>query len=71
MHDLRFAVERAILTKFQVSEVAELVEGDDVGDFSGFFWDAGSIPEGPSVRRNSVRRCGRTVPSQPGMSFSS
>ncbi len=52
--DLRFAVERTILSKLQVSEVAELVERDDVGDFGGFFGECrepGSVPQGPSVRR--------------------
>ncbi len=36
MDDLRLAVERAILAKVQVSEVAKLVERNDVGDFGGF-----------------------------------
>ena len=51
--DLRLAVERAVLVKLQVSEVAELVERDDVGDFSGFF---GYATDDLPIRRNSSRR---------------
>jgi hypothetical protein len=35
MDDLRLTIERSILTKVQVSEVAELIERNDVGDFRG------------------------------------
>ena len=40
MDDLRLAVERAVVAKVQVSEVAELVERNDVGDFGGFGFHA-------------------------------
>ncbi len=38
--DLCLAVERGVLAKVQVSEVAELVERNDVGDLGDFFGDA-------------------------------
>ena len=65
MDDLRLAVERAIVAKVQVSEVAKLVERNDVGDFGGF----GFVPGVPSGRHNSSRRTRRTVLCQPGISF--
>ncbi len=63
--DLRFAVERAIVAKVQVSEVTKLVERNDVGDFGGF----GFFPRVPSVRRNSIQRSRQTVLCQPEISF--
>jgi len=33
-HDLRIAIERGVRHEVQVGEVAELVERNDVGDFS-------------------------------------
>jgi hypothetical protein len=65
MDDLRLAVERTVVAKVQVSEVTELVERNDVGDFGCF----GFLPRTPSVRRNSIRKPRRTVLSQPEMSF--
>ena len=35
MDDMRLAVERTIVAKVQVSEVAEFVERNDVGDLGG------------------------------------
>ena len=51
--DLRLAIERAALVKLQVSKVAELVERNDVGDFSGFF---GYATDDLPIRRYSSRR---------------
>jgi CRISPR/Cas system-associated protein Cas7 (RAMP superfamily) len=53
--------------KLQVSELAELIERNDVGDFSGF----GINPPGAGVRRTSYWRLDRTVPRQPEISFES
>jgi hypothetical protein len=64
---LALAVERGTVMKLQVSELAELIERNDVGDFSGF----GINPPGAGVRRTSYWRLDRTVPRQPEISFES
>ena len=69
MDDLRLAVERAIVTKVQVSEVTKLVERNDVGDFRGVRAGCGFCPRVPGVRHDSIRRARRTVLGQPEMSF--
>jgi hypothetical protein len=63
--DLGLAIERGTVVKLQVSELAELVERNDVGDFSGF----GIDPSVASVRRLSVRSYEQTMPRQPEISF--
>ena len=55
----RLAIERGIVAKLQVIELAELVERNDVGDFSGF----GIDPSVASVRRDSVRRSNERCPA--------
>jgi CRISPR/Cas system-associated protein Cas7 (RAMP superfamily) len=65
MDDLRLPVERGIVVKLQVTELAELVERDDVCGHGGF----GIEPPVASVRRVSVRRTARTMPRQPEISF--
>jgi hypothetical protein len=51
--------------KLEVRQLAELIERNDVGDFSGI----GIDPSVASVRRDSGRRFERSVPRQPEISF--
>jgi hypothetical protein len=53
--------------ELQVIERAELIERNDVGDFSGF----GIDPPAASVRRLSLRSSERTMLRQPEISFES
>ena len=49
--DPGLTVERAVLVKVQLSEVAKLVERNDVGDFSGFFGDATEFADSSMLQR--------------------
>jgi hypothetical protein len=51
--------------KLEVRQLAELIERNDVGDFSGF----GIDPSVASVRRDSGRRFERTMARQAEISF--
>ncbi|MFY9918582.1 MAG: hypothetical protein WAL26_09320, partial [Mycobacterium sp.] len=63
--DPALAIEGGSVMKLEVRQLAELVERNDVGDFSGF----GVDPSVASVRRLSLWSFERTVPRQPEISF--
>ena len=63
--DLGLAIERGTVMKLQVRQLAELIERNDVGGFSGL----GVYPPAPCVRRVSLWSYERTVPRQPEISF--
>jgi hypothetical protein len=65
--DLGLAIKRGTVMKLQVSQLAELIERNDVGGFSGL----GVYPSAPCVRRVSQWSYERTVPRQPEISFES
>ena len=68
VYDLEVFVERAVLPKHEFSEGAELVERNDVGDFSGL-GGVGIDPPVASVRRVYVRSFERTMRRQAAISF--